>query len=80
MNTTLPHVDDTLLLALIPVAALVLALVLWAIIDIVRRPQTAHLPKAVWALLAILVMPFGAVAYLLIGRGSKNTLSDRDLA
>lgn len=80
MNTTLPQLDGTLLLALLPVAVLVLALVLWALIDMVRRPQTAHLPKAVWALLAILVMPFGAVVYLLIGRGSKNKLSDRDLA
>ncbi|MDI6021956.1 PLD nuclease N-terminal domain-containing protein [Leucobacter sp. UT-8R-CII-1-4] len=80
MNTALPQVDDTLLLALIPVAALVFTLVLWALFDIVRRPQTAHLPKAVWALLAILVMPFGAVIYLLIGRGSKSKLSDRDLA
>lgn len=80
MNTTLPQLDGTLLLALIPVAVLVLALVFWALIDIVRRPQTAHLPKAVWALLAILVMPFGAVIYLLIGRGSKHPLSDRDLA
>ena len=46
MNTTLPQLDGTLLLALIPVAVLVLALVLWALIDIVRRPQTAHLPKS----------------------------------
>lgn len=80
MNTTFPLSDPTLLLALIPVATLVLGLIIWSLIDMARRPHTAHLPKAVWALLAILVVPFGAVIYLIIGRGGNNALSDADLA
>jgi len=46
---------------------------------IVRRPRVENLPKAAWALIVVLVIPLGAVAYLALGRVRGTTLSDRDL-
>lgn len=63
----------------IPVIVLVTIMVLACLIDIVRRPQVENLPKAAWALIVVLVVPLGAVAYLVLGRGRTTTLSDGDL-
>lgn len=63
----------------IPVIVLVTIMVVACLIDIVRRPRVEHLPKAAWALIVVLVVPFGAVAYLTLGRGRGTTLSDGDL-
>lgn len=49
------------------------------LIDITRRSRVKHLPKAAWALIVVLVVPLGAVAYLALGRGRGTTLSDGDL-
>lgn len=63
----------------IPVIILVTIMVVACLIDIVRRPRVEHLPKAAWALIVVLVVPLGAVAYLTLGRGRGTTLSDGDL-
>lgn len=63
----------------IPVIVLVTIVVVACLIDIVRRSRVKHLPKAVWALIVVLVIPLGAVAYLALGRDSRTTLSDGDL-
>jgi ABC transporter related len=63
----------------IPVIVLVTIMVVACLIDIVRRPRVEHLPKAAWALIVVLVVPLGAVAYLTLGRGRGTTLSDGDL-
>ena len=63
----------------IPVIVLVAIVVVACLIDIVRRSHVKHLPKAVWALIVVLVIPLGAVAYLALGRDSRTTLSDGDL-
>ena len=49
------------------------------LIDIVRRSHVKHLPKVAWALIVVLVVPLGAVAYLALGRGRGTMLSDGDL-
>src|SRR5690242_8685544 len=57
------------LLALVPVLALVLGVVVFALVDLVRRPAVAYLPKLVWAvIIAFVALPFGAIAYLVAGR------------
>ena len=57
------------LLALVPVLALVLGVVVFALVDLVRRPVVAYLPKPVWALIiALVALPLGAIAYLVAGR------------
>lgn len=57
------------LLALVPVLALVLGVVVFALVDLIRRPVVAYLPKPVWAvIIAVVALPFGAIAYLVAGR------------
>ena len=63
----------------IPVIVLVTIVVVACLIDITRRSRVKHLPKAAWALIVVLVIPLGAVAYLALGRDSRTTLSDGDL-
>lgn len=63
----------------IPVIVLVTIVVVACLIDIARRSRVKHLPKVAWALIVVLVVPLGAVAYLALGRDSRTTLSDGDL-
>ena len=63
----------------IPVIVLVTIVVVACLIDIARRSHVKHLPKVAWALIVVLVVPLGAVAYLALGRDSRTTLSDGDL-
>ncbi len=58
-----------MLLPLVPALLLALARVAWALVDIVRSP-VRHLPKVVWAVIVLLAVPVGAIAYLVVGRGS----------
>jgi hypothetical protein len=61
------------LLALLPVLALVLGVVVFALVDLVRRPAVAYLPKPVWALIiALVALPLGAVAYLVADRRASD--------
>ena len=64
------------LLPLIPVAALALALDLFCIVDIVRRRHVLHLPRFVWAIIVLASFPFGAILYLVLGRGAKAGPAD----
>ena len=57
------------LLALVPVLTLVLGVVVFALVDLARRPVVAYLPRPVWALIIVLVaLPLGAIVYLVAGR------------
>lgn len=60
------------LVPLIPVAVLALALDLFCIVDIVRRRHVLHLPRFVWAIIVLASFPFGAILYLVLGRGAKE--------
>jgi hypothetical protein len=53
---------------LIPLVLLQIALMVVALVDLVRRERTRG-PKWVWALVIVFVNLFGPVAYLLFGRG-----------
>lgn len=63
----------------IPVIVMVTIVVVACLIDIARRSHVKHLPKAAWALIVVLVVPLGAIAYLALGRDRGATLSDGDL-
>ena len=61
------------LLALVPVLVLVLGVVVFALVDLVRRPAVAYLPKPAWALIIVFVaLPLGAIAYLVAGRQPRS--------
>ena len=59
--------SNTLLLALIPLALFSLAWIGYCWYDIARS-DVKHLPKWAWALIVVLSVPIGGIAYLLIGR------------
>lgn len=73
------NLDPTSWLPLLPVLALLLALMGFCLVDIIRRPRVAHLPRAAWALIVILVIPLGPILYLLLGRRTDRQLDDTDL-
>jgi hypothetical protein len=52
---------------LIPILILELALVIFALIDLVRRERTKG-PKWVWALVILFITTFGPIIYLIFGR------------
>ena len=52
---------------LIPVVLIELGLMVTALVDLIRRPQT-HGPKWVWALVIILINFIGPIIYFVAGR------------
>lgn len=52
---------------LIPVVLLELGLMIFCLVDIVRRPKTRG-PKWMWIVVVVLVNLLGSIAYLLFGR------------
>jgi hypothetical protein len=52
---------------LVPILILQIGLMLFALIDLIRRPA-ANGPKWLWALIIILINIIGPIAYFLIGR------------
>ena len=57
-----------LLLKLWPLLLLQLALLVWALIDLLRRRSTRTLSVPLWAVLIIVINFFGPIAYFLFGR------------
>jgi O-antigen ligase len=55
--------------ALLPLIVLVLAFVIYCLVDLIRAQRVQYLPKVVWGLLIVLVSPpFGAIGYLVFGK------------
>jgi hypothetical protein len=57
----------TLLPLLIPIVLIELALMVVALVDLIRRERTKG-PKWVWALVVVLINIIGPIVYLLFGR------------
>ena len=53
---------------LIPLFIIELALLIIALVDLVRREQVKHFPKWTWALIILLLNFIGPIAYLILGR------------
>jgi uncharacterized integral membrane protein len=53
--------------ALAPVLALLLAFVVYCLVDMARG-EVKYLPKWAWALICFASVPFGGIIYLLVGR------------
>lgn len=63
------HGSGALLAALVPIAVLAVAFAAYCVVDIVRRPSVRYLPRWAWGLICCLSVPWGGIAYLLLGRG-----------
>jgi predicted ABC-type exoprotein transport system permease subunit len=60
-----------LALALVPVIVLGVAFIAYCLVDLVRAETVRHLPKWAWAVVIVVSIPLGGVAYLLVGRPSS---------
>jgi len=69
MEVTLLQEIAELLKMLWPILVFQLLLLIWAIIDLIRRKTVKSLPKWAWALIIIFVNIFGPIIYLVFGRG-----------
>jgi hypothetical protein len=57
--------------ALAPLVILAAALVGYCLYDIHRAPTTRYLPRWAWALICVLSIPLGPLAYLVLGREAR---------
>lgn len=55
--------------ALAPLVLLAAALAGYCLYDIARSESVRHLPRWAWALICVLSIPLGPLAYLAFGRG-----------
>jgi len=69
-------VGTGLIVAIVILALLELALLAWALVDLIRRPQTSLLPKWAWVIVMLCFNFLGPVFYLLIGRQERTMTDD----
>ncbi|GAA6527773.1 PLDc N-terminal domain-containing protein [Intrasporangium sp. DVR] len=56
----------------VPVLVLALAFVGYCYIDLAGSGPTRHLPKRAWAVLCLITIPLGGIAYLVFGRSPRH--------
>ncbi len=59
---------ENLVLVVVPVLLVTLGFVVYCLIDLKRSEQVRGLPRWAWAVVIVLVVPIGGIAYLLAGR------------
>ena len=53
---------------LIPLLIIEIALLIIALVDLIRREQVKYFPKWVWAVIILVINFIGPIAYLIVGR------------
>ena len=56
---------------LIPVIILQFGLMIYALVDLIRREKVKHLPKYGWALIILFFNMVGPIVYLIVGRSEE---------
>jgi hypothetical protein len=56
--------------ALLPLVVLLLAFVVYCLVDIARH-EVRYLPKWAWVLICLLSVPVGGIVYLTMGRAQR---------
>ncbi len=64
-----------LLPLLIPVAILEIGLLVWALLDLIRRKHVKG-NKIVWIIVIVLINVIGPIVYFLFGRGEESAEDD----
>lgn len=63
------HHNSQLAYALAPIVVLAILFDVYCLQDLVRAKTVRHLPKAVWAVIIVLISaPWGGLIYLFLGR------------
>jgi hypothetical protein len=63
---------------LIPLFLLEVGLLVWALLDVVKRQKVKGDNKVVWILIIVLIEVIGPIIYLAIGRKEAVVDSDKD--
>lgn len=59
--------DVVVLILAIAVGALYLALVLWAVVEVVRSPRLSLAGRILWVLVILVIPPFGSMLWYWLG-------------
>jgi hypothetical protein len=59
---------NTLIAALIPVAIVAVCFEAFCLVDLVRAEEVRFVPRWAWAIICVISIPLGGVAYLLLGK------------
>ena len=54
--------------ALLPVAIIAIGFVIYCLIDLFRAERVRHLPRWLWAIICVISVPIGGIAYLIFGK------------
>ncbi|MFA5543891.1 MAG: PLD nuclease N-terminal domain-containing protein [Bacilli bacterium] len=57
---------------IIPLAIIQFGLMIFAVLDVLKRPKTKNLNQVIWLLIAIFVSMMGPILYFTIGRGELD--------
>jgi hypothetical protein len=68
----------SLLPFLIPIVIIEIGLMVWALVDVVKRERVRGGNKVVWILIIVLVNLFGPIVYFIWGREEGQVETDKD--
>jgi Phospholipase_D-nuclease N-terminal len=54
--------------ALVPLLVAILAFVVFCLVDVFRSQHVRYLPRWAWAVICLISMPWGGIAYLIFGK------------
>lgn len=71
-------VEGLSLWVLVPIAIVSVIILLWALVDVIRRPQERmrHLPKWAWILIVVFGNTLGQLVYLFVGRETGTPVAE----
>lgn len=67
-------ISPALIVVLVVIGLAELVLFLWALIDLIRRPQVKYLPRWAWIVIIFVFELVGSIVYLAIGRGETTVV------
>jgi hypothetical protein len=54
--------------ALAPIVVVAVAFVMFCLVDLARATDVRYLPRWLWAIICVISVPLGGIAYLILGR------------
>jgi len=54
--------------AVVPLLVAILAFVIFCLVDVIRSRNVRYLPRWAWAVICLISMPWGGIAYLIFGK------------